>query len=197
MNATRLIIICCEGKTEQKYFEIIKDVFRGPYYLDVDIYGEKGQHMALIDYAARTQEDRIKKDGFERDEVSTWAVCDDDGMSFSYNELYKYAESKRINLAFSRPQFEVYLIQHFEQSKECNQQALFFRLSQLRKQYGSKGNYNDSTKADLEWLERAIRDKPKLVDIAIVNSNIRKSQSANPFITVQALVKHLQALEVK
>lgn len=176
MDVPRLILICCEGKTEQKYFEIIADVFRGPYFMDIEVHGEKGQHKALIDFTAETKSQKLNNGTLSSEEIVAWAVCDDDGMSFSYNELQKYAKDRQVRLAFARPQFEAYLVQHFTQSKECSKQALYSSLTNERKQQGFEGKYNDGTKADLLWLERAIRCKPKIVNTAITNSETLRHQ---------------------
>lgn len=197
MDAPRLVLICCEGKTEQKYFEIIADVFRGPYQMNVEIFGDEGQHRALIDHAVQKRTEKIKEHDLENDEVVAWAVCDCDGMDITYNKLNQYAEEHGVHLAFSHPQFEAYLVQHFSQSKEYSQQTLYSILSAQRKQYGYTGNYNDGTKADLLWLDKAIRDKPSIVDVAIVNSNQRTSQTRKPFLTVQKLTEYLKSFELK
>lgn len=183
------ILICCEGKTEKLYFDALRfRVFRIPGYIEISIEGEKGQHKALID---RTVERRIElatEQSLLEDEIECWAVCDDDGMNISYAELCKYAEENSVNLAFSRPQFEAYLLQHFEQSKETNQQALYDALKLYKNRYGYEGEYD---KSDLRWLEQVLIDKPKLVDVAIVNADQRTTQSASLFLTVQGLTRRL------
>ncbi|WP_165173145.1 hypothetical protein [Adlercreutzia sp. ZJ242] len=71
-------------------------------------------------------------------------------MSITFAELAKYAEEAGVFLAFSRPQFESYLLQHFEQSKETSRDALYEKIGSHMGSYGD-GKYN---KADLQWLER-------------------------------------------
>ena len=47
---SRVMLICCEGKTEELYFKILRDrVYRIPGYIKIAIQGEKGQHKALVD----------------------------------------------------------------------------------------------------------------------------------------------------
>jgi hypothetical protein len=46
---TRLIILCCEGKTEKAYFEIIADTFRVHAVHTLHIIGGKGQHKVLTE----------------------------------------------------------------------------------------------------------------------------------------------------
>lgn len=52
----------------------------------------------------------------------------------------------------------------------------------------------NTDKSDLSWLEQTLIDKPKLVDIAIVNADQRTTQSAPLFLTVQELTKRLMEL---
>jgi len=51
-SVTRVILICCEGKTEKQYFEIIADIFRIHEVRTIEILGGKGQHIPLIDQTA-------------------------------------------------------------------------------------------------------------------------------------------------
>ena len=45
----QFILICCEGKTEKEYFEMITDIFRITLARTVSIVAEQGQHKYLID----------------------------------------------------------------------------------------------------------------------------------------------------
>ena len=123
---TRATLIYCEGKTEVEYFKILKTrIYRIPSFIKIEIQGEKGRHEALIDYAAKQREEFARIEDISIRDISCWAVCDDDGMNISYPSLEQYADSYDVNLAFSRPQFESYLLQHFEQSKITRQQELY------------------------------------------------------------------------
>ena len=83
-----VLLIYCEGKTEKLYFEILsKRIFRIPMYVRVDVYGEKGQHKALIDRVSAARLELANEEGLEEDEIECWAVCDDDNMPFTYKEL--------------------------------------------------------------------------------------------------------------
>jgi hypothetical protein len=191
----RILLIYCEGKTEKLYFEILaKRIFRIPMYVRVDIYGEKGQHKALVDRAAAARSMLANDEGLNESEIECWAVCDDDNMPYSYKELLEHAEQNNVYLAFSRPQFESYLLQHFEQSKATKKKDLFSGLSKYKKPIDGEG-YNESAKGNLDWLEKLLIDKPKLIDAAIINSNQRSRQSEEPFLTVQDLTKRLKELE--
>jgi hypothetical protein len=190
----RAILICCEGKTEKEYFEIIADIFRVHAVHSLHIIGGKGQHKVLIDRTVAEREKLAGSYEIAPEEIVAWAVCDEDKMSMTYHDLQKYAESCSVRLAFSRPQFESYLLQHFEQSKETNQKALYRRLTTYGSEHGLSGEY-EKTKANLSWLSRAIFNDPHLVETAIVNSNQRSKQRSSPFLTVQELTEFLKRFE--
>lgn len=110
----RALLVCCEGKTEEQYFDILLDFHRPPAYVEVEVYGQKGQHIALIDNTIAEREELCTgEDGFVEDEIECWAVCDEDKMPCSYTDLRKYADKHCVNLAFSAPQFEMYLLATF------------------------------------------------------------------------------------
>ena len=196
-KAPRALIICCEGKTEEQYFNILLDFHRLPAYVEVEVYGQEGQHIALVDNTVAKREELCAgDDGFFEDEIECWAVCDEDKMPCSYTELKQYAEERGVRLAFSAPQFEMYLLQHFEQSGETDKSIVFQKLSVHRRKHGGQGDYDDDTKADLDWMSDAIDHKPRIVDTAIVNSDIRSHTTKRPFLTVQELTKRIMELSI-
>ena len=101
--ATRLLLIMCEGKTEKEYFEILRRAFRLPAYIDSMIFGEKGQHKPLIDKIVQKRSEVAKEFGLNEIEIEAWAVCDDDRMTCSYQDLLHYAEDRSVKLAFPSP----------------------------------------------------------------------------------------------
>lgn len=187
-----ILLICCEGKTEQQYFRILRRNYRLPG-AQVVIIGEKGQHKSLIDRTVQEQHKLCEEYKVLPEEIECWAVCDDDGMTSRYADLLSYAEEKMVHLAFSRPQFEAFLLQHFEQSGEHHPVAIFEKLSTHKMKYDG-APYDSSSKADLAWLETAIDTKPKLIDIALVNADQRQRQAEKLFLTVQCLVKRMKDL---
>ena len=41
------LLIVCEGKTEEAYFNILLDIYRPPRFVKVEVVGQKGQHLSL------------------------------------------------------------------------------------------------------------------------------------------------------
>ena len=187
----RIVLICCEGTTEREYFDnLVKRVFRIPAYVDIRIEGEKGQHKALIDRVVGLRSELAQTEEVSEEEIECWAVCDDDRMRLTYAELRGYAQEKGVGLAFSRPQFESFLLQHFEPARETKPDKLYGKLGEYARCYGE----DDYRKPDLRWLTSALNDKPKLVDTALANADQRTNESSSPFFTVQDLVRRLREM---
>lgn len=195
-RAPRVFLVCCEGKTEEEYFNILLDFYRPPSYVDVEVYGQKGQHIALIDNVVAKRAYLCHEEGISESEVECWAVCDEDKMHCSYAELLDYADKNDVHLGFSAPQFEMYLLQHFEQSNDTDRKVVFQKLSAQRKKYGCEGDYDNDTKADLSWMREAIDRQPKIVRTAVVNSEMRDHTTKRPFLTVQGLTQRILDLSV-
>lgn len=192
----RALLICCEGKTEEAYFNALLDFFRLPAFVAVEVYGQEGQHYALVDNALLRRDTLCVESGWDERDVECWAVCDEDKLSGTFAQLDGYAEERGVHLAFSAPQFEMYLLQHFEQSGSADRAEVFRRLSVYRSAYGGEGEYGDDTKADLGWMARAIDSRPKIVKVAITNSDLRDRPSRRPFLTVQRLTERIVNLAI-
>ncbi|WP_165246682.1 RloB family protein [Adlercreutzia sp. ZJ141] len=196
LKIPRVLLVYCEGKTEEAYFNILFDFYRPPAFVEVEVYGQKGQHVALINNTIVKRNELCNEMGYTEHEIECWAVCDEDKMPYTYTELLKYADDHDVHLAFSAPQFEMYLLQHFEQSGDTDKNVVFQKLSAHRRKHGSEGDYDDDTKADLAWMNDAIDQKPKIVKTAIINSEIRNHTTKRPFLTVQELVKRIMELSL-
>lgn len=194
--ATRVLLIMCEGKTEKAYFDILTRIFRIPMHINIQIYAEEGQHKALVDRGVEKRRELAGEFDISEEEIETWAVCDDDNMPYSYQTLLEYAEQYEVELAFSKPQFEYYILQHFEPFKLYRQSEIYERMAYYRGQCGATCEYGKGLKADLGWLENMLIDKPKLVSMAIRNSNERDSSHGKTFLTVQRLTQRLYDLDI-
>ncbi len=187
----RIVLICCEGKTEREYFDsLVKRVFRIPAYVDIRIEGEKGQHKALVDRVIGLRSELAQTEHVSEEEIECWAVCDDDRMRLTYAELRQYAQARGVKLAFSRPQFESFLLQHFEPARETKPDRLYEKLGAYARSHGEE----DYQKSDLRWLTSALSDKPKLINTALANADQRVNESSSPFFTVQDLVRRLRGM---
>ena len=120
-------------------------------------------------------------------------MCDRDNYKDSFTKLQKYATEKDVLLAFSDPQFESYLLQHFSLSKSVNKKAtLEAELSDYI--LSKKPRYAPYRKGSLDWLDEMINEKHTIINVAIKNANVFSNHTKQPFFTVQKLVARLISL---
>jgi hypothetical protein len=192
----QIILICCEGKaTEKLYFEILKSVYRVSG-IEIEIFSKVGQHRHLIDKSAAKKQEFSTEHGFALDDIEVWAVCDRDNLKDSFTKLNNYAAEKGVDLAFSDPQFENYLLQHFGSPNNSRKRRdeVEQELTSLLIDQGRGVVYN---KSDLRWLETMIDEKPRMVEEAIRHADIYSVHSKQPFFTVQQLVRRILSFRVK
>lgn len=192
-----IILIVCEGKTESIYFHILQRAFRLPTWVKIlpedikTVHRSLGQHDALFKKAAEKREEYRNLLGAE--EIETWAVCDRDNYKDSFTKLQDAANILNINLAFSDPQFENFLLQHFSANKsKSSGKAVEDELSYvISKKFPQYPLYR---KTDLSWLEEMIDKKHTTIESAIKNADIYANHTKQPFFTVQRLVERLRTL---
>lgn len=195
MVQPQFILIYCEGKTEKLYFEIVKKR-RRVSSVNIEIFSEKGQrqHYNLVDKCANEKNGLISSGDFVEDEVEVWAVCDRDAFGDSFTKLKKYADQRGVMLAFSDPQFEIYLIQHFRaDNTRLKGKPLENKLSDILKKEG----YQPYKKTNLKDLDDWIKKYPKKLEFAISNSDCFKKHTKKPFLTVQHLTRKILEFELK
>ena len=180
----RALLILCEGTTERLYFESVIQHKRVSRVLDVQVFGKQGQHKNLIKRCASLRKATAKELKLSEDEIEVWAVCDKDAMRITYQTLQAYANERNVKLAFSDPQFETYLIQHFEFKKTKNKR--FTLTAELEAHLGNKYD-----KGNLEWIDEMIDEDPAKLDFAVTNADKLKNHAKPPFLTVQKLTKRL------
>ena len=180
----RALLILCEGTTERLYFESVIQHRRVSRVLDVQVFGKQGQHKALIKKCSSLRKATAKELKLSEDEIEVWAVCDRDVIKITYRVLQTFANAKNVKLAFSDPQFETYLIQHFEFKKTKNKRATL--ITELEAYLSDKYD-----KGDLSWIDKLIDEDPARLDFAITNADKLKNHAKPPFLTVQKLTKRL------
>lgn len=185
----KLILIYCEGETERNYFEILQRIYRLPSNIIIASDPCEGRELSMIDEVVERSQEYCNDMGVVYDLTDVWAVCDDDNSSVGYIKLRNYAEANNIHLAYSSPQFENFLEQHFEQCKSNSKgNDVEKELSNMMKSHGINEDY---CKPNLNWLENMLYNKPSLVKMVITNAEIRNNHAKQPFFTVHELVKEI------
>lgn len=182
----RVVLILCEGVTEKLYFTLVTKNKRIPG-VKISILEKQGQHKPLIKRCANKRQEYAKELEINEDDIEVWAVCDKDNLKSGYLKLQRYADTEKVKLAFSDPQFETFLIQHFEYKKIAKKGKSLERLlsSYIKEEY---------QKADLTWLDKIIDEKPATLIFAIENARKLNNHTSSPFLTVQELVSRLLEL---
>ena len=177
------ISIVCEGTTENLYFNILKTRLRISK-VQIEIIDMRGcQHESLVDACVDKRTLLCSDLDLDEENVETWAVCDADGYK-SFPKLKKYGDKKKVNIAFSNPQFETFLIQHLELRRTVNKRKkLEAEISGL---IGEKYQ-----KTNLSWLDNLVDVQPSILNKAVNNSEAFNKTHKIPFFTVQKLVKKL------
>ena len=183
----RAILILCEGTTEKIYFDSVIRNKRVAKVLSVEVLGRQGQHKALVKRCVERRRTLAKELEIGEEDIETWAVCDQDNLKIGYQKLLRYANKYCVMLAFSNPQFETYLVQHFEYKRitakrECLEKALSEYLG------------IEYDKTDLNWFDKMIDEEPAKIKQAIANSDKLNNHSKPPFLTVQKLTARLLEL---
>lgn len=194
-----LILIVCEGKTEALYFAILKRKFSLPSFikilpdLELGEYSTYGQHDNLIEAAFSKADEYSEMFGVDSCDIETWAVCDRDNLKDSYTKLRNYATKKSVRLAFSDPQFENYLLQHFS-CNNCRKSGRSVERELSDKIISENMSFGLYRKNDLSWLEYMIDRKHSIVKMAIKNAANFSNHTKQPFFTVHKLTERLLQL---
>lgn len=204
MNSSdpRLILICCEGQTEENYFTIVKTIRRiTSVQITVESFDGKS-NTSLIDICVQKRQEMSQLYDMAEDEVEVWAVFDKDGYSGTFTQLEQYADTKAVKLAYSDPQFETYLLQHLSQdASSLSGRQLEDRLTTQINQFINTplgSSYGAYSKPNLDWLEYLLDQRPSTtLEMAITNSRIRDNRTRTPFLTVHNLTVRLLQFEPK
>ena len=183
----RAILILCEGVTEKIYFESVIRNKRVVRVLPVEVLGKQGQHRGLIKKCVEKRRNHAAELGIDEEDIEVWAVCDQDNLKTGYLKLLNYANKYNVKLAFSDPQFETYLVQHFE----------YVRITSRRRQLEADlGKYLGATydKTNLDWLDEMIDRDPTRLKQAVLNADRLDNHTRPPFLTVQKLTARLLEL---
>ena len=184
------ILIGTEGKeTEPQYFNIVIGRKRIRQRANVMVVGRLGQHKQLVDEIVKLRAVKAANLKISEEDVECWAVCDKDTMNCTLAELEQYASSNNVQLAFSNPCFEIFLLQHLTRSaSNLNAKQLAATLTTELRAINPKFKYD---KTNLSWFDVLVDSDPEVLDRAIANSNYIEDVSNTPYVTVHKLLQRL------
>lgn len=191
-NILPFILIVCEGEqTEPNYFSWYKDKCKQKVIIHAKGYGENT--LSLVKKTQKIKKEQEKIDMIVYDQV--WCVFDrDDFTQENYNNAFKYAEAKNINIAYSNECFELWYLLHFNYyNVSMKRDVIFEKLEKVMKDIYNL-NYQKNSKNMFEILKEkqdiAIRNAEKL-EKEIKKKYAWDIKNYNPSTSVHHLVKEL------
>lgn len=125
----KVILIVCEGQTEEAYFRAVKAHYRNPSTPNVKIVRDRSDPVRAVEKGIRAN-----KDG---DFDHVFCVVDDDKPDRTAQARKRIGKRDDFDLILSVPCFEVWLLLHFERSDapfaECA--AVCVRLKEWLPEY--------------------------------------------------------------
>lgn len=180
------VLILCEGLTEKNYFNAMKEDFRLPKTIGVEVFqSNKVDCKGVVEEAIK----KAKREGFQE----IFVVFDHDNQA-KRDEAFKLALEKKIKVIFSSVCFESWFLFHFKNSTKA-----FASEEVLEKELKKCTGMENYEKNDFKHYS-ILKDK---LNIAKSNAeNIRSSViennygvaifNLNPYTNVDELVLFLE-----
>lgn len=181
------VLILCEGLTEKNYFNAMKEDFRLPKTISVDILqSNKVDCRGVVEEAIK----KAKREGSQK----TFVVFDHDNQP-NREEAFKLASNKKFKVIFSSICFEVWYLYHF---KEKSTKA-FSSEAELEKELKKCVGMEKYEKNDFKHYS-ILKDKlasaksnAENVRLSVVENNYGvEIFNLNPYTNVDELVLFLE-----
>lgn len=180
------ILILCEGMTEENYFNAMKEDFRLPKTISVDVLqSNKVDCKGVVEEAIK----KAKREGIEK----IFVVFDHDNQP-KRDEAFKLALSKKIKVIFSSICFESWYLFHFKNSTKT-----FASEAELEKELKKCTGMEKYEKNDFKHYS-VLKDKLAIaksnaenVRLSVVENNYGiEIFNLNPYTNVDELVLFLE-----
>lgn len=180
------VLILCEGLTEKNYFNAMKEDFRLPKTIGVDVFqSAKVDCKGVVEEAIK----KAKREGFEK----IFVVFDHDNQP-KRDEAFKLASSKKIKVIFSSICFEAWYLFHFKNSTKT-----FASEAELEKELKKCTGMEKYEKNDFKHYS-ILKDKLAVaksnaenVRLSVVENNYGiEIFNLNPYTNVDELVLFLE-----
>ena len=182
-----IYLFCEGGKTERFYFEQLRQELRGFGFIIKVKKTNKTDPLGLMKEALSFKEHE-GKDFFDCDELYCIFDCDSHS-NIILQKAKKFAEENNVNLIFSNPSFEYWILSHFEKiSGACNQNQIESKL---------KEHLNNYEKNDVDIFKKINHKRDSAVS-NVKNVNLSKgefeifSRDSNPFTNVSDFIEYLK-----
>lgn len=184
------ILILCEGLTEKNYFNAMKEDFRLPKTIGVDVFqSNKVDCKGVVEESIK----KAKREGFEK----IFVVFDHDNQP-KREEAFKLAYNKKIKVIFSSICFESWYLFHFKNSTKAftSEEVL---EKELKKCAGME-NYEKNDFKHYSILKEKLtiaKSNAKKIRLSVIENNYGvEIFNLNPYTNVDELVDYLENQKV-
>lgn len=180
------VLILCEGLTEKNYFNAMKEDFRLPKTVSVNIFqSNKVDCKGVVEEAIK----KAKREGIEK----VFVVFDHDNQP-KRDEAFKLASSKKIEVVFSSICFETWYLFHFKNSTKAfvSEEAL---EKELKKCIGMENYEKNDFKhyAILKDKLAVAKSNSKKIRLSVIKNNDGiEIYNLNPYSNIDELVTFLE-----
>jgi hypothetical protein len=180
------VLILCEGLTEKNYFTAMKEDFRLPKTIGVDVFqSNKVDCKGVVEEAIK----KAKREGFQE----IFVVFDHDNQP-KRDEAFKLASNKKIKVIFSSICFETWYLFHFKNSTKA-----FVSEEELERELKKCAGMENYEKNDFKHYS-ILKDKlvsaksnAKNVRLSVVENNYGvEIFNLNPYTNVDELILFLE-----
>lgn len=184
------VLILCEGLTEKNYFNAMKEDFRLPKTVSVNIFqSNKVDCKGVVEEAVK----KAKREGIEK----IFVVFDHDNQP-KRDEAFKLASSKNIEVIFSSICFETWFLFHFKNSTKAfpTEEAL---EKELKKCIGMENYEKNDFKhyASLKDKLTVAKSNSKNIRLSVIQNNEGiEIYDLNPYSNIDELVTFLDRKSV-
>jgi hypothetical protein len=184
------VLILCEGLTEKNYFNAMKEDFRLPKTIGVDVFqSNKVDCKGVVEESIK----KAKREGFEK----IFVVFDHDNQP-KRKEAFKLASDKKIKVIFSSICFESRYLFHFKNSTKAftSEEVL---EKELKKCAGME-NYEKNDFKHYSILKEKLtiaKSNAKKIRLSVIENNYGvEIFNLNPYTNVDELVDYLENQKV-
>jgi len=180
------VLILCEGLTEKNYFNALKEDFRLPKTIAVNVFqSNKVDCKGVVEEAIK----KAKREGFQE----IFVVFDHDNQA-KRDEAFKLATDKNITVIFSSICFELWFLFHYKNSTKA-----FASEGELEKELKKCIGMESYEKNNFKHYS-ILKDKmatgksnaEKIRSAVIKNNEGTEVFNLNPFTNVDELVIYLE-----
>ena len=189
--STKTLWIFCEGeKTEKNYFRKLKIDERVPGLIIKIISPKTCDPLEIIKYAYTY----AKSKGFQKGDTLYCVFDRDDNSDQKLQQAEKFAKANNLNIIFSNPCFEYWILSHFEYyANSCEYPELKSKIELYIKPY--KKNDSEIYNKTKDKLPEAIRNSKKILKKHKENGIPQISRNSNPSTKVFELIEKIREIK--